>query len=165
MATIDGLPVRALRPEDADAVIALIAAAYAEYPGCVMDLPGVDDDLPELADRLAAAGGRGWVVTDDDHVVACVGVVPTGDRAAELKRLYVASSHRRRGIGRALVEAVEQHAATAWGTTRVQLWSDTRFGDAHRLYERAGYRATGRTRQLHDPSDTTEREFVHDLAG
>ncbi len=165
MATIDGLPVRELRPEDADAVIELIASTYAEYPGCVLDLPGVDDDLPELAARLERAGGRGWVVTDEGRVVACVGVVPTGEARAELKRLYVAATHRRRGIGRALVDLVEQHATSRWGTTRVELWSDTRFTDAHRLYERCGYTATGDTRELHDPSDTTEFAFAHDLGG
>jgi hypothetical protein len=41
----------------------------------------------------------------------------------------------------------------------MELWSDTRFLDAHRLYERLGYRRTGRTRELHDLSDTVEYEF------
>lgn len=196
--TIDGLDVREMRASDADAVITLVAAAYAEYPGCVLDLPGVDADLPELADRLRAAGGRGWVVTDDDQVVACVGIAPAsgdtdprdgdrgtrpaverraappsgdpdrrdGDRGtrAELKRLYVAATHRRRGVGRALVELVEDHAVRDHDAVAVELWSDTRFVDAHRLYERCGYVRTGRTRQLHDPSETTEYEFVRALS-
>jgi putative acetyltransferase len=164
-ATLAGLPVRDLRPDDADAVIALIGSVYAEYPGCVMDLPGVDDDLPELADRLAAAGGQGWVVTNDDAVVACVGVAPIGEGTAELKRLYVAASHRRRGLGRALVALVEAHAVEAFGARTVSLWSDSRFLDAHRLYRQCGYEATGETRQLHDPSDTTEHRFVRHLPG
>ncbi len=185
MTTIDGLPVREMRGSDADAVITLVAGAYAEYPGCVLDLPGVDADLPELADRLRAAGGRGWVVTDDDLVVACVGLAPVdrpaverraahtsgdtdprdGDRGTriELKRLYVAASHRRRGVGRALVELVEHHAVRDHDAVAVELWSDTRFVDAHRLYEACGYVPTGRTRRLHDPSDTTEYEFVRPL--
>lgn len=168
--TIDGLDVREMRGSDADAVITLVAAAYAEYPGCVLDLPGVDADLPELADRLRAAGGRGWVVTDDDQVVACVGLAPVprrdDDRGTriELKRLYVAATHRRRGVGRALVELVEDHAIRDHDAVAVELWSDTRFVDAHRLYERCGYARTGRTRQLHDPSETTEYEFVRMLA-
>lgn len=169
MTTIDGLPVRALRTEDADAVIALIGSVYAEYPGCVLDLPGIDADLPSLADRLAAAGGRGWVVTDDDHVVGVVGLVPEapgGDRAArvELKRLYVAATHRRRGLGRGLVALVEDHAVRDHGARVVELWSDTRFEDAHRLYQRCGYVRQPETRHLHDPSDTTEFRFVKVLA-
>ena len=162
--TLVGLPLRALRPDDADAVIALIGSVYAEYPGCVMDLPGVDDDLPELAERLDAADWQGWVVTDDDAVVACVGVAPAGADTAELKRLYVAASHRRRGLGRALVGLAEAHAVEVLGARTVVLWSDSRFLDAHRLYRRCGYTDTGRTRKLHDPSDTTEHRFERHLS-
>lgn len=167
MPTLAGLPLRPLRPDDSDEVIALVGGVYAEYPGCVLDLPGVDDDLPDLADRWAAVGGTGWVVTDDDRVVACVGMAPTtvdGAPGAELKRLYVAASHRRRGLGRALVALVESHAQRVHAARAVELWSDTRFTDAHRLYQRCGYAATGQTRHLHDPSDTTEYRFVHRLA-
>lgn len=174
MGTIEGLTVRELWADDADAVIALVERAYAEYPGCVLDLPGVDADLPVLADRLHAAGGRGWVVTDGDEVVACVGLAPVAgneesrddhvDVHVELKRLYVAATHRRRGLGRALVELVERHAVDDHDATTVELWSDTRFTDAHRLYERCGYVRTRQIRRLHDPSDTTEYRFVHTLA-
>ncbi len=170
MTTIDGLSLRDLRPDDAPAVIALVERAYAEYPGCVLDLPGVDADLPHLADVWRAAGGRGWVLEDGDEVVACVGLAPVeprpGDRGprVELKRLYVASTHRRRGLGRALVGLVERHAVDDHDATAVELWSDTRFEDAHRLYERSGYVRTGQTRRLHDPSETTEYHFEHALA-
>ena len=166
MPTIDELPLERMQSHHTDEVIALIADVYAEYPGCVLDLPGVDADLPVLADRLEGQGGAGWVVTDDGRVVACVGVTPShvdGRPGAHLHRLYVAASHRRRGLGRVLVDRVEQHAADVLGAQVVQLWSDTRFHDAHRLYERCGYVATGATRQLHDPSDTTEYRFVHTL--
>lgn len=170
MTTIDGLSLRELRADDAPAVITLVERAYAEYPGCVLDLPGVDADLPDLADVWRAAGGRGWVVEDGDEVVACVGLTPAdalpGDRGTrvELKRLYVASTHRRRGLGRALVALVERHAVDDHGAAAVELWSDSRFVDAHRLYERCGYEHTGHTRRLHDPSETTEYRFVHALA-
>jgi putative acetyltransferase len=57
-----------------------------------------------------------------------------------------------------------EEAARAAGASVVELWSDTRFADAHRLYERLGYRRGKHTRQLHDPSDTTEYFYDRRLA-
>lgn len=164
--------MRPAQDGDAAALRELIGGVFAEYPGCVLDPEGLDADLAAWASHLEDRGGTGWVVVDDsDRVVACVGVTPvtaelpgiaTDTGLVELKRLYVAASARRRGLGQALVARVEQ-----WGRDRgagaVVLWSDTRFTDAHRLYERRGYRRTGRARDLHDPSNTTEDEFVRVL--
>jgi putative acetyltransferase len=153
------LRTRAVTDADAEAVIGLIVAAYDEHPGCVLDLPGVDDDLPAPATAAARRGGRWWVVEDGPRVVASVGTGPVGgDGSLELKRLYVTPSHRGRGVATALVRRVEAHAA-GLGAHAVELWSDTRFTDAHHLYARRGYVDTGARRQLHDPSDTTEIHF------
>jgi putative acetyltransferase len=150
------LTTRAVTDDDADAVIALIGAAYDEHPGCVLDLPGVDDDLPTPGTSAACRGGRWWVVEDAGQVVASVGTGPVTDEGTlELKRLYVSPSHRGRGVASTLIRRVEAHAA-GLGASVVELWSDTRFTDAHQLYERRGYADTGARRQLHDPSDTTE---------
>lgn len=153
---------------DADALRDLIGGVYAEYPGCVLDPDGVDADLADWASRLTTAGGTGWLVHDAAGLAACVGVAPAETPPAvdglcvELKRLYVRTDARRQGLGRALVGRVEDWAS-AHGAAAVVLWSDDRFTDAHRLYERCGYRDTGRRRDLHDPSDTTEIEFVRTL--
>lgn len=154
--------LRPIRPEDSPAVIDLVGAAYAEYPGCVLDLPGVDDDLPELSRRWVSAGGGGWVVEDAGQVVACVGWAPVRDGVVELKRLYVAALARGRGLGRSLVDLVVR-TADQHGATSVELWSDTRFLDAHRLYERTGFVRQPETRDLHDPSNTTEYRYLREL--
>lgn len=160
----DGLWTRPAADADADGLIALVGAAYAEYPGCVLDLPGIDADLLHPATAAAAAGGHWWVVEDQGAgVVATIGAGPRDEQGdVELKRLYVAASHRRRGIAAQLVARVEAHAAEV-SAQRVVLWSDTRFTDAHRFYERLGYLDTGRRRDLHDPSQTTEINFVRAL--
>jgi GNAT superfamily N-acetyltransferase len=157
------LPLRPVTDADAAGVIALVGGAYAEHPGCVLDLPGVDDDLPAPATAAARRGGRWWVVVDGDGVVASVGTGPvTAAGTLELKRLYVAATHRRRGLASRLVRRVEAHAV-GLGASGIELWSDTRFTDAHLLYARHGYLDTGDRRQLHDPSDTTEVRFHRDL--
>lgn len=156
---------RTVRPDDSHALIALIGGVYAEYPGCVLDLPGVDADLPRMRDAIDGSGGEFWVVERDGEIVACAGWAPhlvDGRAGGELKRLYVRSDQRGSGLGRWLVERVEA-AARADGAEVVELWSDTRFLDAHRLYTRLGYEPTGETRELHDPSETTEYRFVRTL--
>lgn len=155
---------RPVADADADGLIALVGAAYAEYPGCVLDLPGIDADLLRPATAAEDAGGRWWVVeAAGAGIVATVGAGPRDEHDdVELKRLYVAASHRRRGLAADLVARVEAHAADL-SARRVVLWSDTRFADAHRLYQRLGYVDTGRRRDLHDPSRTTEINFVRRL--
>jgi GNAT superfamily N-acetyltransferase len=152
--------IRPVTDADAAALIELVGAAYADHPGCVMDLPGVDADLRAPATAAARRGGRWWVLEADGRVVASIGTGPVlADGQLELKRLYLDRAARGRGIASALVRRVEAHAV-GLGAVAVELWSDTRFEAAHHRYRRLGYRATGEQRELHDPSDTTEHRFV-----
>lgn len=158
-----GWRVRPVRDDDAAAVTDLIAGAYAEYAGCVLDLPGVDADL--VAPRRSADDHDGdwWVVEDAaGRIVASCGWAPGDASTIELKRLYVAAGARGRGLGRWLAEQVEQ-VARERGAAHVGLWSDTRFATAHRLYARLGYERLATTRDLHDPSNTTEYRFTKSL--
>jgi GNAT superfamily N-acetyltransferase len=56
----------------------------------------------------------------------------------ELKRMYVAPSHRGRGVSVALLTAVE-HEAARLGAARIVLQTGDRQPDAVRLYEKSGY--------------------------
>jgi predicted GNAT family N-acyltransferase len=169
--------LRRVRDADGPALERLIGAVWAEYPGCVLDVDAEEPWLRAPGSALAGRilGGRYagamWVVPDPSGalggspggVVACVAVRGT-DRSdvVELKSLYVAAAGRRRGWGERLVRRAEREAR-ARGARRVELWTDSRFADAHRLYERLGYTATGMTRVLHDLSQTTEHGYFRDL--
>ena len=153
--------------DDAADLIALFAAVFAEYPGCVLDVDGEMPELRHIAAHFAAAGGRFYVFTrpgtdsapaERGRVVACGGYTPAGSEQVELRKLYVAKTERRAGLGSRLCALVEAEALLR-GARRVELWSDTRFLDAHRLYERRGYRRSGKTRELHDLSHTVEYHF------
>jgi putative acetyltransferase len=57
-----------------------------------------------------------------------------------------------------------EHEARRTGARMVELWSDTRFTAAHRLYERLGYIRLPETRSLSDLSQTTEFHYRKQLA-
>lgn len=142
---------------DSSGLIALIGAVFAEYPGCILD---VDGEMPELrapASAYRARGGRLWVAEDGGRVVGCGAVRPAGE-GIELSKLYVASAARRRGLGGALCGLVEGEGRSR-GAAFVELWTDTRFKDAHRLYEGRGYARLPETRELHDLSNTVEYHY------
>jgi GNAT superfamily N-acetyltransferase len=143
--------------DDAPGVIDLIGRVYAEY-NFVYE-PHVEvPDLVRFDDHYAAPRGAFFVVREAELIVGSVGVERVDDETAELHRLYLDARLRGRGTGRALVQA-----ALAWcrseGITRMILWSDTRFDQAHRLYTRLGFRQTGERTLPDDLNQTREYGF------
>jgi O-acetylserine/cysteine efflux transporter len=141
--------------EDASGIVQLIGRVYAEY-GFVY-APEVEvPDLFRFDQHYAAPHGAFFVVRDGGVIVGSVGVERLEDGSAELHRLYLDGRLRGRGTGRALLEAALEWCRTQ-NIARMILWSDTRFEQAHRLYERAGFRRTSE-RVLPDDLNQT-REF------
>lgn len=210
--------MREARDGDADGLISLISACYAEYPGCVLDVDGEEPWLRAPATATAARRGRLWVAESSGPatvgsagsggalavgsagsdgapavratgssgavivgsagsdgvatvratgpgavIVGSAGLRPARQGTVVLHALYVARGARRRGLGAQLVGLVEAEARSR-GSLRVALWSDTRFADAHRLYQRLGYLRTPSVRELHDASRSLEYQFVKQLS-
>ncbi|MCH7616588.1 MAG: GNAT family N-acetyltransferase [Chloroflexi bacterium] len=154
--------IRDARDDDSDGLIRLIGDCFSEYPGCVLDVEGEAPELISPATWHKEAGGRLWVAEGDGTIVGCVAILPEAERSAELKKLYVSSELRRLGLGARLCGLVEAEARRR-GATTVMLWSDTRFEDAHRLYEGRGYERGPDTRELHDASKSVEYYFRRSL--
>jgi ribosomal protein S18 acetylase RimI-like enzyme len=135
--------VREADERDAAAVAELWTDAYADAG------PEGRREPYALREYFAVAAEAEVTVVEDDAgaVVAVIAVFAPGaaGRAvagpgeAELARLAVASAARRRGIGRALVEAAAARAREM-GAARVALWSRPYQTAAHRLYASLGYR-------------------------
>ncbi len=157
------LTVRAAEDQDAQDLFGLLALCFADYPGCYVDPHQDLADLRRPGASFAAKDGALWVVEDRrGRICACVGVDFPGRGVAELHRLYVRPDMRRRGLGEGLVRLVEREA-TARGARSIFFYSDTRFVDAHRLYERLGYRQCEGTRELGDISNSVEYRFEKTL--
>jgi putative acetyltransferase len=158
--------LRPARDTDGDGLIRVITRCFDQYPGCVTDVDGEMPDLRAIASAYRAVDGAYWVAELNGAVVGCIGVAGAAARpgvgvGVELHRLYVDPDARRLGIARQLVATVHDYAK-ARGARFIELWSDCRFTDAHRLYETLGYRRCPEIRILHDRSNTAEYHF--DLA-
>ncbi|HVP04988.1 MAG TPA: GNAT family N-acetyltransferase [Dehalococcoidia bacterium] len=150
------LKIREARDDDADQLTALIERCYGEYEGCVLDVDGEAPELRAIASHHARHGGRFWVAESEGRLLACAGLVSTPNPGVmEMKKIYVAKEARQVGLGARLCSLVEAEAMSR-GASAIELWSDTRFLDAHRLYERRGYVRGPKTRELHDKSRSVE---------
>jgi len=114
----------------------LIAALNAELTKTFPE-PGANHFSLSPA-QVVAGDGAFLIAYIDDAAVGCGAVRRLDQTTAELKRMYVDPSVRERGIGRALVEALEREAKL-FGVTTIVLETGTRLASAIRLYEAAGY--------------------------
>ncbi len=83
--------------------------------------------------QIGVGEGAFVVAYLDDVAVGCGAVRRLDEATAELKRMYVDPSVRGRGIGRAIIEALEREARLL-GVTRVVLETGTRLAPAIKLY-------------------------------
>jgi GNAT superfamily N-acetyltransferase len=151
--------IRDARDDDAEGLISLIGGCWSEYPGCILDVDGECPELRRIATYFGRMGGRFWVAEQAGRIVGSAGCMPTGNTLIwQLRRLYVAPSMRRRGLGTALTRLAEEYARSR-GARTTEFWSDTRFTNAHRLYEHLGYERCSGTRLLPDISRSHEYYF------
>ncbi|HZK92183.1 MAG TPA: GNAT family N-acetyltransferase [Stellaceae bacterium] len=157
-----GLVLRFARDDDAGAIVALISAVWAEYPGKTLVAAA---DMPELlkpATSYAESGGRFWMVEAGQfpggQVIGTVAMAPSVEPGVvELQKLYVARDMRRNGLGSFLCRLVEREARER-GAHAIELWSDVKLLDAHQRYERLGYRR-GEVLKTYDDTSGTVRYY------
>lgn len=124
----DASPARELLAE-------LNALLDAQYPGRA-ERPG----SVTTPDELAPPGGVLLVGHDaDGRAVAVGGLRPLGGGIGEIKRLYVVPGARSRGVGRALLAALED-AARALGYRAVRLDAGPEQRHSRALFASTGYR-------------------------
>jgi|ERR1043166_435717 GNAT superfamily N-acetyltransferase len=153
--------IRLATRDDAGGVVALIGKVFAEY-GWIWNPPTEVPDLLDFDAHYTAPRGAFWVLTDGERVVGSVGVDRRAPAMAELHRLYLEPGQRGRGLGEALVGRVLEWCR-AHAIARLELWSDTRFEHAHRLYVRLGFRRDGERTLAGDINDTREYRFERDV--
>ena len=138
--------IRALESDDWQDIRDVRLRSLADAPDAFTSTFRRESAYDETKWRDLATTGRWFVADEDGAVGVAVGVEGwSGDpRRRELVGMWVASSHRRRGIARQLLEEVKAWA-TSEGATTLSL--GVRPGNEHALtaYLSMGMRLSGET--------------------
>ncbi len=114
-------------------------AAYRLDQSCYP--PGIAYSRFALAAFLAEPGARAWVAEEDGRLVGFVIVRRLRGRRGHVITLDVREEHRRRGVGRALLETAERWLAEQ-GVRQVRLETAVE-NPAVAFWQRMGYETSG----------------------
>ncbi len=164
------MSIRRIRVEDAAAFRQLRLRALAADPNAfASSYESEVNRTIETWETWAALSSAGpdqamYLAEVDDDLVGLAGAFRLEDdpRRMHLISMWVDPEHRRTGIGRALTEAVVTWARQS-DADEVMLWVVAESGGAQRLYEEAGFEATGNSMPLPSNPSLVEHEFVRSL--
>ena len=146
---------------DVPAVMLLIGRVFAEY-GWIWQPATEVPDLLAFEEHYLPPAGAFWVLVEAGKVAGSIGVDRRGLDVAELHRLYLDPDRRGQGLGAALIALVLDWCDRQ-GLKRLELWTDTRFGHAHRLYERLGFERDGVRTLVGDINGSREFHYERDV--
>ena len=133
------LVIRTYEPRDRERVFELhtegLRDTYSALP--VVD-PVWDEDLRNVEAVYLGEGSHFWVVEEEGQVIGMVAVRRMDDDTAELRRMRVAGSRRRQGLGQRLLELAEEFCRRE-GYRGIGLNTTDRQAAARRMYEKNGY--------------------------
>ena len=133
--------IRAATNADVPRIKEVVFAALEEY-GLHPDPGGTDRDLDDVEVNYLARGGLFEVVVDDDgQVVGSAGLYPLSDGRVELRKMYLAPSARRRGLGKQLLERMIGGACRL-GYQEIVLQTNAVLKEAVALYRRYEFTPT-----------------------
>jgi putative acetyltransferase len=126
-------------PFDSPDAQALCAAQQAE----MLALYVGEADLvpPKDPSKFTPPDGVFVIVRDGGRAVACGGLCRHDETSAEIKRMYAVPEARGRGLGRRILEELEEHAR-AFGYEAIRLETGDQSTAAIGLYTSAGFERT-----------------------
>lgn len=124
---------------------------YEEYAAMLLETDPVfarslaqqnyDEEILHLEEKYAPPKGQIYLVFVDGELAGCVGMKPSDDSHAELKRLYVRPAFRGRNLGETLTRRIMDDARKA-GYRYLRLDTLPGLKSALKLYRRLGFRET-----------------------
>lgn len=143
------LQIRTFQPDDAKAVRRLFVNGQMDFArGTHLEEEvaryiqrSLADDLADIPRHYQRDPGGNFWVADDGEVKGMVGIQRRSFEEAELRRMSVAGGSRRQGIGRQLLETVEDFCRER-GYQRIHLTTVSQLQPAIAMYQRCGYQQT-----------------------
>jgi putative acetyltransferase len=131
--------IRDWQPDDRQPAAWLIASVLQEY-GLGSEPEGADQDVLQVEQAYWATGGEFWVVEHQGCLVGTAGYYPVarGQKAVEIRKMYLLPEVRGLGLGRYLLQALEQSIA-AKGFQQIWIETASVLTEAIVLYESSGY--------------------------
>ena len=170
--------IRLATRADEPAIQNVIRTVYDEL-GWAWHSESYHRDLYDIDAAYFSHGGYFWVAEVDGKVVGTTalevfdrfpgeegqttvnGVIRGAGCDCSIERLYVLASARGLGVGGALWRQTADKAREL-GCKRIEIWTDKRLEDAHKMYDRYGAKRVGE-RLCHDPEQSPEWGMVYDL--
>lgn len=133
------MQIRPWQPIDRENASAVIHQVLTKY-GLSWEPLGADRDVIEVEQFYLQAGGEFWVLELGDQIVGTGAYYPVsrGEKAVEIRKMYLLPEVRGKGWGKKLLQALENAIASRGFQT---IWIETAsvLKEAVQLYESSGY--------------------------
>jgi putative acetyltransferase len=144
--------IRSWQQEDRQTAADVIKNVLAEY-GLGWEPDGADRDVLAVTEYYVVRGGEFWVVEERGEMIGTSAYYPCliedsppeqrGEKAVEIRKMYLASKVRGKGLGKYLLMKLEQ-VIVAKGYREIWIETASVLTAAVQLYESSGYQpATG----------------------
>lgn len=134
--------IRDWQPSDRQVAADLIFDILAEY-GLPCETCGADEDVLNVETAYWSNGGQFWVVEYQSELVGTAGFYPVHrqPQSVEIRKMYLRSDVRGKGLGRHLLGLLETMIA-AEGYRHIWIETASVLTAAVQLYESSGYQPT-----------------------
>jgi GNAT superfamily N-acetyltransferase len=133
--------IREFAPADQPGIVKLQEEFMIEFfPEYVHDPRQLEwnADIYDIADCYIKKGGKIWVAEIASDIVGFGGFRLVDAATAEIKRIRISSLHRGKGIGKSIVNAIEDYCRTS-SIQRILVDTDKNLRVANSMYRNMGY--------------------------
>lgn len=127
--------VRPYKSQDAQKIKALVASVVSDEYGFAHH---TREDLANIQDTYLSKGCF-FVAEENQQILGCAGVERTSPTDGKLRRMHVQKTHRRKGIGKALLQQIKQWC-TENNVKQLYLSTDTRMQQGIAFYQKNGFK-------------------------